>query len=186
MASTPEGAKPAKTKPRQPAARKKAAGVAASEKRPHGGQRLPHAAEIKRALCEWLERGETLAAFLRQTPNAPGRSTIAEWLDEDAEFAGRYARAREIGHDAIAEELLTIVDSEPERDAAGKIDPGSVAQQRLQADTRRWLLSKWQPKRYGDKIEATHQGPNGGPIQMQNTVTFVAAPAPARAEDEDE
>lgn len=182
MASTPEGAKPDTTK-KKPAAKKKAAGVAVPARRKRGGQPLPHAAEIKERLCAWLEQGKTLAAFLRETPDAPGRSTIAEWLEQDAEFAGRYARAREIGYDAIAEDLLSITDSDPERDDHGKIDAGSVAHQRLRADTRRWLLSKWQPKRYGDKIEATHQGPNGGPIQMQNTVTFVQAPA--RPEDDE-
>lgn len=166
------------------AAQKAAAPMSKSTPKGKPGRKpLPHAAEIKVKLCEWLEQGKTLAAFLREMADAPGRSTIAEWLEQDSEFAGRYARARDIGHDAIAEELLTIVDSAPERDALGKIDPGAVAHQRLQADTRRWLLSKWQPKRYGDKIEATHQGPDGGPIQMQNTVTFVAAPA--QAEDED-
>ncbi len=183
MASPPKGAKP-KTPAKKPAARKQDAGVAALEKRKPGRQPLPNAAEIKRDLCAWLEQGKTLAAFLREMPNAPGRVTITDWLAADADFAEQYARAREIGHDAIAEELLTITDEEPERDPQGKIDAGSVAHQRLRADTRRWLLSKWQPKRYGDKIEATHQGPNGGPIEMRNTVTFVAAAA--RAEDDDE
>ena len=183
MAATPKGKKPEPhtSPPAKPAATKKAAGVAASEKGKPGRKPLPNAAEIKRDLCAWLEQGRTLAAFLRETPNAPGRVTITDWLAADSEFAEQYARAREIGYDAIAEELLTITDEEPERDPQGKIDAGSVAHQRLRADTRRWLLSKWQPKRYGDKIEATHQGPDGGPIQMQNTVTFVAASA--RAEE---
>ena len=171
------------TKATKPAAPKKAAGVGASEKGKPGRRPLPNAAEIKRDLCAWLEQGKTLAAFLRETPNAPGRVTITDWLAADSEFAEQYARAREIGYDAIAEELLTITDEEPERDPQGKIDAGSVAHQRLRADTRRWLLSKWQPKRYGDKLDTTVSAPGGGPAQFSLTVGYMHAPK--RSEDDD-
>ena len=43
-----------------------------------------------------------------------------------------------------------------------------------------WLKNR-RPDLWRDKVESALTGPGGGPIQMQNTVTFVAAPA--RAED---
>jgi hypothetical protein len=46
----------------------------------------------------------------------------------------------------------------------------AVARSRLRIDARKWLASKLAPKKYGDKIDATLSGPDGGPVQ--NTVNF--------------
>jgi hypothetical protein len=35
----------------------------------------------------------------------------------------------------------------------GKVDNAMVQKQRLRVDTRKWLLSKLAPKKYGDKLE---------------------------------
>jgi hypothetical protein len=53
--------------------------------------------------------------------------------------------------------------------------PNSVAVQRarLKVDTRKWLLSKLQPKKYGDKLDMNVAGKDGGPIQAAIAVTFV-------------
>lgn len=139
----------------------------------------PNADEHKRALCEWISTGGTLAAYLRETPGTPTRKTIADWMVMDAEFAMLYARAREHGADAIADDIMKISDESPERDAQGKIDPGSVAHAKLRADNRRWLLSKWAPKRYGDKQDLAVTGADGAPLSL--AVQFVK---PGKEEDE--
>jgi hypothetical protein len=54
--------------------------------------------------------------------------------------------------------------------------PNSVAVQRarLKVDTRKWLLSKLQPKKYGDTASLKLGGdPDGVPIQAAIAVTFV-------------
>jgi hypothetical protein len=78
---------------------------------------------------------------------------------------------------------LAIVDAPPERGPDGKIDAGSVAHAKLRAEHRLKLLAKWNPKKYGDKIQAEHTGANGGAIQVASTVTFVRPPA--RDEDDE-
>jgi len=51
----------------------------------------------------------------------------------------------------MAEELLSIAD---DRSFMGRTDANAVvAQQRLAVDTRKWLLSKMLPRKFGDKIE---------------------------------
>ena len=40
----------------------------------------------------------------------------------------------------------------------GRIDSGKVQQQRLQMDTRKWILSKQLAKKYGDKLDLAHGG----------------------------
>jgi hypothetical protein len=83
--------------------------------------------------------------------------TFLLWCSERKELAERYARAREMGNDAEFEELQELQDLAPQVGPSGAIDPGWVAWKRLQVDTRKWALSKKAPKKYGDKIETTHE-----------------------------
>ena len=83
-------------------------------------------------------------------------STFMDWLDADPELADRYAGAREDLVEKIASEILDIADKDVDIQD-GKKDWAAVQKHELQVDTRKWLLSKLAPKRYGDKIETTHQ-----------------------------
>lgn len=182
MASTPapKKAPPIATKP---ASRKKDAGIAVSV-RPRG-RPSPYAdrrSEIMGSVCEQIAKGVTMADICRQA-GMPDRQTIYEWSVADADFALRIARARDEGADVIAEQSLAIVDAPPERGPDGKIDAGSVAHAKLRAEHRLKLLAKWNPKKYGDKIQAEHTGANGGAIQVASTVTFVRPP---RMDEDDE
>jgi hypothetical protein len=55
--------------------------------------------------------------------------------------------------DSIADDIMNITDEELEPLEGGKIDNAMVQKQRLRVDTRKWLLSKMAPKKYGDKLE---------------------------------
>ena len=181
MAATPKGnpPEPNKSTPAKPAAPKKAAGAAVSGK---AKPRAHNADEIKTSICEQIAHGVPLAEIARQ-PGMPKRQTVHDWMAADEDFAGRFARARDDGADAIAEQTLEIVDQPPERDQFGKIDPGWVAHQKLRAEHRLKLLAKWNPKKYGDKLTQEHTGANGGAIEVHSTVTLVRAPV--RAEDDE-
>jgi hypothetical protein len=80
-------------------------------------------------------------------------SRFVAWCHEDAELAERYARAREDLIERIAQETIDIADAPVATTDKGGIDSAAVQKQRLQVDTRRWLLSKLAPKRYGEKLE---------------------------------
>ncbi len=50
--------------------------------------------------------------------------------------------------------------------AAGwQLNGEHVQRSRLRVDTRKWILSKLAPKRYGDKLQ--HTGDGGGPIRVR-------------------
>lgn len=90
-----------------------------------------------------LALGESLRSICR-TEGMPAESTIRTWAMEDRRgFAARYARARDLGLDALADVLLAIPDEAPD-----------AASGRLRFEVLRWYLSKLAPKRYGDRIEA--------------------------------
>lgn len=83
-------------------------------------------------------------------------NSFMRWVDEDRELADKYVGAREDLIERIASDLIDIADKDVEIQD-GKKDWAAVQKHKLQVDTRKWLLSKLAPKKYGDKIETTHQ-----------------------------
>lgn len=119
---------------------------------------------IKDYICDKIAEGVNLREICRE-PDMPAWRTVYDWMDADEKFAAAIASARDIGAHAIACQSLEIVDQEPERDpATGRIDPASVAHQKLRAEHRLKLLAKWSPKLYGDKITQEVTGNDGGPV----------------------
>ena len=81
----------------------------------------------------------------------PDASAVLGWRNSDTDgFAQRYADARGIGYERLAEEIMIISDSNPPVLDNGATDSGAVQDKRLRVDTRKWLLSKVLPKIYGD------------------------------------
>ena len=78
--------------------------------------------------------------------------SFLRWVSEDADLAERYARAREVLIERMAAETLAIADAPVGVTDRGTTDSGAVQKQRLQVDTRKWMLSKLAPKRYGDRV----------------------------------
>ena len=122
--------------------------------RPPGDSPYPNKEKIKEQIVGWLSEGKTLRDFCRQE-QMPSFGAIYRWLQEDKDFEARFAHARVIGHDSIAEECASLADTEPLAvfDEAGnkRYDPGSIAWRKMQIETRLKLLAKWNPKKYGDK-----------------------------------
>ena len=113
--------------------------------------RVESADAIKKRICEALSDGIPLRQVCREV-GMPAWRTVYDWMDADEPFSAAIARARDVGHDAIAEESMRIVDAEPERTPSGTVDPGSVSHAKLRAEHRLKLLAKWNPKKYGDKL----------------------------------
>ncbi len=117
-------------------------------------------AAVARDICEWIADGNTLREFCRQD-GRPSWRTVYEWVAKDAEFAARFARARDLGTDAIAEDTLTLIDETPAQaigPSGSRVDQGHVQWQKNRVELRLKLLAKWNPKRYGDKIDVTTEG----------------------------
>lgn len=123
---------------------------------------MPYPAKKKPELIEEvlsrIAQGETLASLGRELDFHPATWNV--WVREDEELAIAYDRAREIGADVIADDVLRIIDAEPERvveldeegkATTGRIDSAGVAWAKNRAELRLKLLAKWHPKRYGDK-----------------------------------
>lgn len=110
-------------------------------------------------IIDWISAGKTLREWCRQAGN-PSFRTVYDWLDKDDDFASRFAHARDTGHDVIAQECFEIADEQPPT-IEGRTDAGYVAWQKNRIWTRTQLLAKWNPKKYGDKIDLKHSGSVG-------------------------
>lgn len=122
---------------------------------PGMGRQSTYTPEIAAKICERLADGEPLRAICRDE-GMPAWRTVYDWLTENTDFAARFARARELGHDAIAEDTIAMIDEPPgrtETEHGDKVDPGHVQWQKNRVEQRLKLLAKWSPKKYGDKLE---------------------------------
>jgi len=103
-----------------------------------------------------------------------------QWVSADADFANRYAHARSSGLEVLAEELVEIADDTTHDQiitAAGVMQNSEyIARSRLRVDTRKWLLSKLAPKKYGDKLELSGDAEN--PIAVQRIERVIIKPKP--------
>ena len=126
-------------------------------------------------ICERIAEGEPLRVICR-TEGMPAWRTVYHWLEERPDFAARIARARVSGFDAIAEDCLDIADEtnlDTVTDKEGNVRQNTewISRSKLRVDTRLKLLAKWDPKRYGDKLETTVKG---GPANVMLSATDAA------------
>lgn len=113
------------------------------------GRQTTYTRDKADAVIERLEEGVMLRAICKELNLAV--RTIMHWCEDDRDgFAARYARARLACWDCVAEEAVWIADNEPDPQRA-----------RVMVDTRKWLLSKLHPQKYGERIEVGTDGLTG-------------------------
>ncbi len=117
--------------------------------------------KVADTICERIAAGESLRKITAD-PGMPCQTAVFSWLARHEAFAQQYARAREQQMDAMAEELLEIADDgtndfKLDKDGNEVLDSEHIQRSRLRVDTRKWLMSKLKPKKYGEKIEHEHQ-----------------------------
>lgn len=104
-------------------------------------------------------------------PEFPEMKTIFRWLSKNQDFRQQYDTAKEMGMAAMAEELLQIADDGSndtyvDDDGKPRVDTDVIQRSRLRVDTRKWLMSKLAPKKYGDKVDLNHGGQVANPLEV--------------------
>jgi hypothetical protein len=120
--------------------------------------------ELLQEICDRLSKGEPLAVICRDD-HMPSDRTVRNWMDRE-DVSSAIAHARELGFDQIAADCLEIADDSSHdvklvgRDGEERevCDTEFVQRSKLRIDTRLKLLAKWDPKRYGEKIEHAVDG----------------------------
>jgi hypothetical protein len=140
------------------------------------GRPSKYTPEIAQEMCNLLAEGVPLREICRRE-GFPEWRTVYDWMirDDQAVAAGvgvglstAIARAREIGQDAIAEQIWLDMNAEPERilsEGGGRVDSGYVQWQKAKAEIGLKLLAKWNPKRYGDRVQLA--GDSESPLKVE-------------------
>jgi hypothetical protein len=121
--------------------------------------------ELADKVCEKIAQGYSMRTVC--APNdMPSISTLFKWIREKPEFSQQYARATEERTEAMAEDILDIADDGSndlmtiqKGDNSYEIENKEVTNRsRLRVDTRKWLMAKMKPKKYGEKLDLTSDG----------------------------
>jgi hypothetical protein len=151
----------------------------AKPKRPAASNKAPvgrpsnYSQKLAQDICRRISDGESLRQICA-SQGLPTKTSVMRWLGANAEFRDMYACARELQAEHFSEEILEIAD-----DGSGDADPENVSRSRLRVETRKWLMVRMAPKKYGDKITSELVGDVDNPLQTRHKVVveFVSANA---------
>lgn len=124
--------------------------------------------ELALQIAERLSKGEPLAQICRDE-GMPAVRTVSDWKRDHEAFSADFTRARDEGYDAIAADCLAIADEtafDTIKTDGDRANTEWISRSKLRIETRLKLLAKWDPKRYGDKLETTHKGTLGVTVNM--------------------
>lgn len=79
----------------------------------------------------------------------PDNRTVQRWIANNADFAAKCARARELQADNIFEEMQEVADYG---------NPDDVQRAKLRVSTMQWRAAKLAPKKYGERVQTEHSG----------------------------
>ena len=117
--------------------------------------------EVIERLLGGIADGKTLRALCRED-GMPNWRTVYDWIEADAELAAQVARARELGFDAIAEDVFDIADGT-------RASSEHVQLSKMRIDTRLKLLACWSPKKYGNKQDVSIGNKEGETLKVETT-----------------
>ena len=152
--------------------------------------------EIAEKVCEYLAEGNSLCSLRRNKPDGfPSVSGVMKWLAQGdayiaagnkqhpkALFVEQYARTLPIRADVLFEQCLDIADDSDgdtflgeEGETVYKLD--HIQRMKLRVDTRKWMVGKMNPKKYGDRQVVDGKIEHSGTInddRMANAMDILA------------
>lgn len=112
--------------------------------------------KLAERILDELMQGKSLVKICEQK-GMPKRLTVVRWLHANPDFANKYDRARETQADYMDDRIL---------DVANESNADTAAADRLRIDAYKWRAARLRPDKYGDVKTLQHQGPKGGPVQV--------------------
>jgi len=127
--------------------------------------------DIVNRICQHISENKSSLREALKLEGMPDSVTFYKWIDEDSEKLKQYVRACEERADAIFEDIIEISEDREGRyqdeDGNLRIDSGTVQNKRLEIDTKKWVLSKMNPKKYGDKLDVTSDNKPIQPLEFK-------------------
>jgi hypothetical protein len=128
------------------------------------------------SILEQIENGRPLRQILKDE-GMPSSKTFFEWIGKDDVKVKRYAHACEVRADVIFEEIIDIADDKTHDEIHtenGVIQNTEFIQRsRVRIDARKWVVSKLNPKKYGDRLQ--HANDPDNPMPKPQTI-YITTP----------
>ncbi len=124
--------------------------------------------QIFERVIEDIYRGRSLQSLIEGDPRVVSYEGFLRWIKRDPHRHERFKEAQEMRTEFLAGEILEIADG------LESVDPSSndtVNRDRLRIDTRKWLMSAHNKKRYGESKQ----------IELGGTISITEALAQAQA-----
>lgn len=118
---------------------------------------------IFNTICSKIaEEGKPVRKILKED-GMPSFETFYRWLNDDDEKSKQYTCACEARADMIFDDILYIADDVSKDTQTVDIDgielqtlnKENIQRARLRVEARKWVVSKMNPKKFGDKIDVT-------------------------------
>lgn len=129
------------------------------------GRHSEYTKEKAESICKNLAEGLSLRQ-ISQIEGMPDKTTVLRWLANNEDFRIQYACARVLQTENMADEIMEIADDGSNDWMKRAREDGSIDEilnhehiqrSKLRIETRRWLMGKLQPKKYGDKQTIEHE-----------------------------
>ena len=121
--------------------------------------------ELANEVLARLTMGQSLRTVCRND-HLPAIQTVYNWMSSRPEFMERYTQAKKEAADMMAEDIMDISD-DAQNDymevtygdqSMLRLNSENIQRSRLRVETRKWLMAKLQPTKYGDKLDVTSNG----------------------------
>ena len=136
-------------------------------------------------ICQMIAQGQSVRSICAKK-DMISMQTFFRWLRENDKFREQYARACEERSYMHAEDIIEIADNAT-NDYMEKLEGDgyifnseNVQRSRLRIDTRKWLMSKLNPKVYGDKLDMTNGNDIGVTLRASQAEQLLNARANSR------
>jgi len=117
----------------------------------------------------------------RDKEKYPSRQSFMEWVRSDKKLAKDYGTAMELRADLYFDEILEIADEGPEdvevMTKQGVVTISTITHEmiqnrKLRIDSRKWIISRMRPMKYGDQTQRTTEKDDGGNV-LRKTTEYV-------------
>lgn len=130
-----------------------------------GGRPELYTQELADRVCQKIAEGYSMRTVCKPE-DMPSIAVVFSWFRKYPGFQEQYARATEERTEAMSEDILDIADDGSndlmtiqKGNHSYEIENKEVTNRsRLRVDTRKWLMAKMKPKKYGDKVDLTTNG----------------------------
>jgi len=133
------------------------------------GRPTDYSDDLAGVICGRLADGESLRSICRGE-GMPSVSMVMRWLGANDQFREQYARAREVQAESMFEEMLEIADDGRndwvEKEQGSAVDHEHVSRSKRRVDTRKWMLARMAPKKYGDATNIKLSGDAENPLNV--------------------